>query len=116
MANFPRNSCDHASALLGRYLQEHGFDVVYINNGCRDGNSWKNSHAWLEIGDMIIDITADQFSDQTERVIVTTDHTWHSAFYGQRRQPVNNQLSLIDSLKPAYEQAYGEIKKALSKQ
>jgi hypothetical protein len=116
MVNFPRNSCDHASALLGRYFQEQGFDVVYVNNGCRGGSSWKDSHAWLEIGDLIVDITADQFSDQTERVIVTTDHTWHSTFYGQRRQSVNDQLSFNNLLGRSYKQAYGEIKKELSKQ
>jgi hypothetical protein len=38
-----------------------------------------NSHAWVEQGQVLADITADQFTDVPDRVIVTADRSWHDA-------------------------------------
>ena len=59
---FPKGSCGDASLLLGKYLIENGFEPKYKNgkNGKYEGNDVK-SHAWLELNDIIIDITARQF-------------------------------------------------------
>jgi hypothetical protein len=35
------------------------------------------THAWVERDGLIIDITADQFVDVAEPVLLTTDRTWH---------------------------------------
>ncbi|MBC2932935.1 hypothetical protein [Nocardioides sp. zg-1228] len=40
-------------------------------------NETGRTHAWLEQDDVIIDITAYQFDDIDEPIIVTTDRTWH---------------------------------------
>jgi hypothetical protein len=44
--------------------------------GWREGYS----HAWIEADGVIVDITADQFQDISERVIVTTCSPWHGSF------------------------------------
>jgi hypothetical protein len=73
---FPQGSCGDAALLLGRYLRETGFgNPVYIS-----GKRAEYSHGWLQLGNVIIDITADQFFDISESVIVTTDDTWHRQF------------------------------------
>jgi hypothetical protein len=48
-----------------------------------------HSHAWLECDGLIADITADQFEDVDEPVIVTRDRSWHAQFvYPEPRYPV----------------------------
>lgn len=43
--------------------------------------SW---HAWLQSGEWIVDITADQFIDVQESVIVTNKSEWHELWERQR--------------------------------
>jgi hypothetical protein len=79
---FPRGSCGDASPLLGRYLKDRGFaDVTYVL-GMRgrtiDGN--EHSHAWLRVDAYIVDITADQFDEVDQRVIVARASAWHETF------------------------------------
>jgi hypothetical protein len=79
LQHFPNGACGDASLLLAKYFEhhEHGqFDYVL---GQRNGHS----HAWLQQGDLIADITADQFEDQDRPVIVTRDHGWHRGFHGE---------------------------------
>ena len=112
---FPKNSCDHASALLGRYLQEQGYSPVqYAFSGSR-GPAGPNReiHAWLEVDNIILDITASQFPDQSEVVMATRDPSWHSTFGGVRREPVISQLRFNHRLTKEYEKAYAEIKRYL---
>ncbi|RYZ17888.1 MAG: hypothetical protein EOO70_00630 [Myxococcaceae bacterium] len=79
LTSFPAGACGDASLLLGSYLQEVGEgEFSYVlgwrareRDGVRDG---RESHAWLQQGEILIDITADQFSTESapiEPVIVT---------------------------------------------
>lgn len=73
---FPMGSCGDASLLLGKYLDEMGlgkFDYV-----C--GELGKQSHAWLEKDNIIVDITADQFDGVAEEVVVTDNNDFHKRF------------------------------------
>lgn len=80
LEDFPRGSCGDASLLLGTYLREHGRgDFTYILAERREGDSWF-SHAWVEIDGVLVDITADQFPEIDERVIVCRDSAWHRRF------------------------------------
>jgi hypothetical protein len=84
---FPRGSCGDAALLLGTYLIEQGFGVfAYITGGrgrrSPEPDTWQ-SHAWLRQGDVIVDVTADQFPEVTEAVIVTTTSPWHATFTQQ---------------------------------
>jgi hypothetical protein len=68
---------------LGEFLREHGFGgAVYVLG--RRGRQW---HAWLEIGDTVVDITAVQLDEGVEPVAVTQDHSWHSQFKEESRHP-----------------------------
>lgn len=75
--DFPRGSCGDASILLGEVLEELNLgDWVYRSGKRADGQT----HAWIERADVIVDITADQFPDISEGVVVTSDRTWYTQF------------------------------------
>ena len=60
---------------------EHYICAEYV---C-DMNKNRQSHAWLEYEGWILDITADQFEDINDKVLVRKDRTWHSQFKGQNK-------------------------------
>lgn len=74
--SFPRGACGDVSDLLARFLLEHRAYEARVAVGTKDGHE---SHAWVVLGSMIIDITADQFDGQ-QPVIVTYDSPWHEAW------------------------------------
>lgn len=76
LQTFPNGSCGDASLLLGKYLLNNGYSNVRYIAG------WKatKSHAWLLVDDFIVDITADQFPEITESVIVEDESLWHQQF------------------------------------
>jgi hypothetical protein len=76
--DFPYGSCRSASLLLGVFLRERGSQVMVISAG-RSGRHW-GTHAWLEVGTTVIDITSDQFSCHNARVIVSTGSLWHDTW------------------------------------
>lgn len=77
LGSFPNGWCDDCSRALGAVLDErgeHGFKRVVG----RRGEHNEKTHVWLQRGDLIVDITADQFRDEVcSPVIVTTDRSWH---------------------------------------
>ncbi|MGO7360229.1 hypothetical protein ACCS66_37055 [Rhizobium ruizarguesonis] len=58
-------------------MHQHLFDYVMGKAG--EGDDW-HSHAWLQQDGAIIDITADQFPEIDQAVIVATDSSWHDEF------------------------------------
>jgi hypothetical protein len=80
--DFPRGSCGAATQLLGKYLRDRGLgDFRYVSGWRRRaGDTQPHSHAWLRQGDVIVDITADQFEETQGPVVATTDSGWHDAF------------------------------------
>lgn len=79
LRDFPTGACGDASLLLAKYLQVKGGGRSHYVLGKRNGRT----HAWLQLGDFTIDITADQFDDQEAGVIVSADSAWHSSFHGK---------------------------------
>lgn len=74
---FPNGWCNDCSTVLGILLREQGENGFQRVIGAR-GEHFEKSHVWLQRGDVIVDITADQFvGENTEPVMVTTDHVWH---------------------------------------
>ena len=64
--DFPRGSCSSACFLLGRWLNENGhgdFKYVLLKQGIR-------SHVWLQNGNLVADITGDQFGPPVPSVYV----------------------------------------------
>jgi hypothetical protein len=77
-ASFPRGACGDSSELLGEYLRDSGFGHwTYVSGAIH--NPFQ-SHAWIERDGVIVDITADQFDDMDQPVIVTVDRSWHDRF------------------------------------
>ena len=92
---FPRGNCGDAALLLGTFLKET-FTYVVGERG-KKGRTWR-SHAWLEADGVIVDITADQFPEIAEPVIVTMHSVWHKKFRQERRHEADYhvyELSLI---------------------
>jgi len=82
MQDFPRGACGDASLLLGAYFNDKrvpGFEYVCGERGCKSDNTW-TTHAWLQRGACIVDITAGQFQDAPEPVIVANPSLWHACF------------------------------------
>jgi hypothetical protein len=79
---FPRGSCGDAALLLGTYLLEvKTLEFQYmLGERHYDDSGFPHSHAWLQRGSLIIDITADQFPDKRARVIVSRKSSWHETF------------------------------------
>lgn len=68
MSNFPYGCCDDSCDLLAYYLYDRfQINTNQINGVYRDSIPEEiTNHAWMLLDDIIIDITADQFSSLIE--------------------------------------------------
>lgn len=85
---FPKCCCAMASFLLAKVLRVNGFGQFNMVSGQRlnERTNDLELHHWLEQDSVIVDITADQFPDsRDELIIVTTDNKWHNTFSIERR-------------------------------
>lgn len=82
---FPHGWCGCVSRVLGAFLVEENpgerFDYVC---GRRNG-----THAWIEHNGIVLDITADQFEDCNEPIIVRPykESVFHQTFEIEYRHP-----------------------------
>lgn len=86
MMRFPSNCCDHASKFLFLWL----FDLGHRNFTWVTAKVGDASHVWLELGGIIIDITADQFPGVTTKVVVDRSSKWHSGLEDVKRCRMGN--------------------------
>ena len=85
---FPDGQCGNVSDLLSQYLNDLGYESVYYVNGTfyDFDNEDSQSHTWLEVKGIIIDITGDQFRQRQEPlkcdvpVYVGPIDEWHKIF------------------------------------
>lgn len=92
LAAFPAGSCGDACLLLGALFADagiNGFRYVCGERGAQSDNTW-TSHAWLQRGDLIVDITADQFTDAPAGVIISENSVWHAQF--ECEEPVDSDF------------------------
>jgi hypothetical protein len=105
MTRFPHGCCKLSSLVLILHLNALGIEplelVANASRRSRD-NPPCQSHAWVEHGDIIVDITADQFADSPGSVLVTRDHTWHGGFKNHTRHSYS-ELKFDDLLIGMYE-------------
>ena len=81
---FPHDSCKGASYILGQFLKdEFGISRIYYVFGT---NSNGYTHGWLELNDLIIDLTTNQFSDIYPEVMIIekSKSKLHSTFKNQQ--------------------------------
>jgi len=89
LRDFPKGSCGDASLLLAEYLKSKGIGpLTYVCGQIVTDHQRGDiqTHAWLEMDDIIIDITPDQFDGVTQQIMVTKDHSWHEQFEITRRE------------------------------
>ena len=86
--DFPLGCCQDASLMLALYLHRKGFGVAELVSGSKG----RNSHAWLELDGLIIDITADQFKEGKEKVIISKKSEFHNAFKNDGNRTLYNQM------------------------
>jgi hypothetical protein len=82
MKDFPRGACSEMTEMMGIFLRErYNLDpIVLVSAQIEEGERWSGTHRWLEYDGLIIDITADQFFDHNEPVIVARESTFHSRY------------------------------------
>lgn len=84
LARFPKGHCKASAFLLGLYLRSIAWParLSYVW-GFRDAQS----HGWLEVDQLFIDLTGDQFPDQDRPVIVekAAESEWHTTFAPYQR-------------------------------
>lgn len=63
--SFPRAQCLTASQLLAHRLRDIGYRqvAIFLGDNSRDGLT--DTHAWVMVGQSIVDITIDQFSEHS---------------------------------------------------
>jgi hypothetical protein len=71
LSEFPSGACGNASPLLAQYFHDLGLGEWEYVSGIRSCD--QHSHAWLEKDGWIVDITADQFDDVDQEVLLTKD-------------------------------------------
>ncbi|WP_025565823.1 hypothetical protein [Psychromonas sp. SP041] len=74
--DFPKYSCGCSADVLSQYLISKGAkNLTYVYGKRKSG-----SHGWLELDDLIIDITGDQFKDGVEAVYISSNRDFHDQF------------------------------------
>lgn len=78
LPGFPTGCCSWATWMIGHYLKtECGQSPLEIQ-GIRDGFDGADTHAWLSVNDMIVDITCGQYKDCPHPTIISVYSEWHS--------------------------------------
>lgn len=76
---FPRNCCEGASSFLAFYLMDKfPKKEVYVIHG-KSSDGYEN-HYWVEVDDLIYDLTADQFDEIDEPIYGAKYHPMSSLF------------------------------------
>ena len=95
---FPNGFCDFVSQMFGKYLFERcGVNAKYVSGTHREGFCPYGSHAWLESGELIVDLTCDQFPhDPRPAPYIGKDPTWHSQWSLERTETRMDKLLECD--------------------
>jgi hypothetical protein len=82
LQHYPWSCCDKTTLLLVRYLSENGYPEALCVNGY-DKRKVSRRHTWVRVGEVHIDLTADQFKrfrPRPDPIIVTAGLQFHSRF------------------------------------
>ena len=109
MRSFPSGACGDASLLIGTFLTESGFGAYDYVSGERGGRY----HVWIANRDLVVDITADQFSDAPHSVIVERNSSWHEPFNGTAQHEAHIRVYGPD-VENEYEGLYKDIVNEMS--
>jgi len=84
--SFPHEYCHEGSLLLGFYLKKNGIEDVKLYSGqVIHENQWRGIHQWIEINNIKVDITSDQFDGlSADQIIVSANSQFHNNYIEQR--------------------------------
>lgn len=107
LSDFPAGACGEVADLLGIYLVSRGFEKIDYVTGYRSAgdDGFVSTHAWLEVEGIRVDITADQFPDGPDAVIVSRVSSWHDGFSVDRRRPPGSSQT-VEEVKVALDRDY----------
>ncbi len=118
LKRFPRGCCKDASFILARILDtEYGIaDTEYVW-GITDSESGSDTHGWLEVNGPIMDVTADQFPDINEPVLVIPrdESEFHARFELQSRSRYPRFWKFHPEAAPDFEHAFRSVLTELRK-
>lgn len=90
--NFPGGCCSIATETMCAHLRSLGWEDVNYTGG--DELKGDGSHSWLACGDIVVDITVDQFGDDFPSVYVGTGLEVHDEY---ECKTMDVRLDLYDS-------------------
>ena len=105
LKSFPLGCCGDVSEMLECYLYENGIRNIHHISATKR-NSFQ-THAWSEIGSMVIDITNDQFSYGQKSVYIG-----HPLFY-RLRYKCERSKGYVSPYDTRLESIYSSIKKII---
>jgi len=89
LSGFPDGCCNWASYMIGHFIKyECGLEPVEIQAERYFNES--DSHSWLMVNDITIDITSDEFYDSNDTVVVKVNSPWHEAWNIVRREEIRS--------------------------
>lgn len=106
LCKFPEGCCSWASYMMGHFMKYE----LYLNpieiQAQRDNDDGTDPHSWLMVGNVIVDITSDEFDDSEERVIVSEYSPWHDSWEIIKRGDIvrietYDQINYGTQLKPS---------------
>tara|TARA_B100001063_G_scaffold115230_1_gene107662 strand:+ start:1666 stop:2202 length:537 start_codon:yes stop_codon:yes gene_type:complete len=99
-SGFPKNCCESASIFLGKAIKEASpnSDIFYIKGENIDGES----HYWLEVNGLVIDITIEQFECFTCPIYSSMSHPLSHEFNVSRKIDIDTAFKEYDSTNDTY--------------
>jgi hypothetical protein len=113
LQDFPVGACGDASILLGQFFADQGIGEWFYVNGERTTSSGQQSHAWIERDGLVVDITANQFVEIDDPVLVTGAKDWHLQFVEENRHAALINIYLDDHTRDRLWEAYELIMTAV---
>jgi hypothetical protein len=81
MRDFPNGACGDTTLILRTLLGDLGYkDLERVSGQLDSIGEGKWTHSWLACGNLIVDVTGDQFDDGPPRVFVSSASVWHQQF------------------------------------
>ena len=117
LKSFPRGACGPTTILLSQFLMEHGIKgmTYYCGLHLLIKENKTQSHAWIDLDGLIIDITGDQFKDKAEYgffdipVYVGQMDQFHSLFHEMQTHPLRGYMDYDESTKARYSIEYKKV-------
>lgn len=80
---FPKGCCSDSSLVLAELINRRFGSVAKVLSFDKGQNGVSDSHAWVEVGSLCIDITLDQFNSESE--------VCFPAIHAGSRYPIHNE-------------------------